>query len=39
MIAADGYAGAIGVGFFRADETDHFGVGDLFATLLWDVVI
>ena len=38
-IAADGDAGAIGIGFFRADETDHFGVGDLFATLLWDVLI
>ena len=28
-----------GVGFFREYKTDHFGVGDLFATLLWDVLI
>ena len=38
-IAADGDAGAIGVGFFRADKTDHFGVGDLFTPILWDVLV
>ena len=38
-IAANGDAGTIGVGLFRSYETDHFGVGDLFATLLWDVLI
>ena len=39
VIAADGDAGAIGVGLFRACDTYHFGVGDLFAMLLWDVLI
>ena len=39
MIAADGDEGAIGVGFFRADKTYHFVVGDIFATLLWDILI
>ena len=38
-IAADGNAGAIRVGFFRADETDHFVVDDIFAMLLWGVLI
>ena len=38
-IAADGGAGAIGVGFFREDDIDHFGVGDLFAPILWDVFV
>ena len=39
VIAADGDAGAVGVGFFRADKTDHFGVGDFFASILWDVLV
>ena len=34
VIASDGDAGAIGVGFIRVDETDHFGVGDFFAPIL-----
>ena len=38
-VDADGDAGAIGVGLFRACNTDHFGVGDLFATLLCYVLI
>ena len=39
VIAADGDAGAIGVGFLRSDETDHFGVSDFFAPILWDVLV
>ena len=39
VIASDGDAGAIGVGFLRADETDHSGVGDFFAPILWDVLV
>ena len=39
MIAANGDMGAIGVGFFREGETDHFGVGDLFAPILWYVLV
>ena len=38
-IAADGDSGAVGVSFFRADNTDHFGVGDFFASIMWDVLI
>ena len=38
-IAADGDAGVVGVGFFRADKIDHFGVGDFFAPILWDVLL
>ena len=38
-IDADGDAGAIGVGLFRACNTYRFGVGDLFAKLQWDVFI
>ena len=39
VIAVDGDTGAIGVGFFRADKTDHFGVGGSFAPILWDVLV
>ena len=38
-IATDGDAGAVGVIFFRADKTYHFGVGDFFAPILWDVLV
>ena len=34
VIAADGDAGAIGVVFFRAGETDHFGVVGFFAPIV-----
>ena len=39
MIAADGGVSSIQVGFFRADKTDHFGVADLFALILWDFLV
>ena len=37
MVAADGYARAVGIALFRADLANQFGVSDLFLAVGGDI--
>ena len=39
MVSANGNTSAVGINFFGADKADHFGIGDLLAAVVRNVLV
>ena len=39
MVSTNGNTSAVGISLFRADKEDHFGIGDILAAVVRNVLV